>query len=490
MFNHLFFNTILYFSGYFFLSALGNLPLILKHSLAFIAGTALWGIVSTFLIILKIQVGLMPIIFGIGITIISFSFISERSETFFDKKKCFYMELKWGLVFILFFIIAHFLLDLFWIPQLTTDSHSYIAAGKAIINNGTFPIDLPGKNFFLNAKMSLLPALISGGYLFGINLYISIFPIMAFYLSFFSMYILYEILITLNLSNITRSVLIAIGLLLMISPPAYLYHTFYIHTNMITACYFSGSIIFILKYKNNINKNWLIISSVFLGAAALVRIEMIFFSFIPISVLIADKKPDNKDFTLFLSVFMAIAFGWHFYRLSLVGLSLDYHNFGFAEASCFFLLIAIWSITISEKIYRKVTCFSPQIFTGSLLVVLFFLSFYFHSNFIECIKNLYQIICFNKAQLGFGWGKFWLILMSAIIISIPIKHNYLTSLFYIIITFILFRLIFYSTPMLSGIPHIYSGSRIILHIYPVSVIFVITLIGILILKLRRGLMKL
>lgn len=352
-----------------------------------------------------------------------------------------------------------------------------MAAAKCISNNGTFPLDLPGKDFFLNARMVQLPSLMAIADLFDVDLYLSLFPLLAFYLVFFTLLVVHSQLESLSLSFPIRSGLI-LASLLFFGVPAYLYHSFYFHTNLLTACYYCAGIFAIFYYIKTPRPEWVFLAAVFLAATTLTRISMLYFVFIPITILIGLKKPDNRHFFLFLIPFVLITYGWQLFRLSLVGLDTGYHNIGGAELGSLPLLLILAVFTVSDKLYHRITRHSPLIAVIGLLILLASLAVKYPSGLTECMSYLYKILFFNLGQAGWGWGWFWALFVIVFFADLPRnKFPEEKALCYVLLMFALFRVIIYTTPMVSGDSNVFSGSRILLHIFPVAVSYLIIALG-------------
>jgi hypothetical protein len=470
-------NTIFFFSGFIFLVCRNLSSPYLICILAYIVGAALWGVLTTLYIVIGVLVSKLSL--GIGMT--GFLLITcawgraGRKASTWDIIS---QQLVSVLISLLLIVSVNYILDSWWLPQFSFDSYAYMAAGKTIANNGFFPIDLPGKEFFLNARMAHLPALLAIGYLFGVDLFISLFPLLAVSLIILTVYMIFVWLSAFHLTVYIRLLLALAGGLAMAVTPAFVFHSFYFHTNMITACYYTVAIIAILHYRQSGIRDWLVLAALMLGAASHVRIEMIYFAFFPILLLFSKFYPREKDMAVFFMIFLTITFGWHFYRLYWVGLSLGYHNFGKLELMSFFLYLAVGGVCSFCRGYLSLFRFTERISVIALLALLGFVAFSYRDNFMESFSVLLQIIFENKSQAGWGWGSFWIFLFVCLAISFLYQQDQiLKNLSFLILMYWLLRIILYSTPLLAGSSQWYSGSRILLHIFPAAVIFSLTLFG-------------
>lgn len=479
MIGQLGYNSILYLIGYLFLVSGFPLPKHLRYSTAYFFGMALWAVVSTFLIIFSIKICL-PTVLSICLAIILLISFFNRDRL----KETDRLEFIWFPIYFTVFILINIALFHYNPIVYQPDSIKYIGMGLDIGRSGYFPPpdymsgDIKIIKYFLQGRMVFLPVIMAGSHLFGVDFYHTIFPLSA--VCFLPVFAILFFIATepLNLKKSSRLLLGVLGALMIVSVPAYLFHAYYINNNLLVSIFFSISILSIFIYRGGKDRTWLFVAAFTLGVTVLQRTEMSFFSVIPIAMLISSRRLERRDYGMFLLIFLSIAFSWHLYKMSYLGLGKYYHEWGLLQLATYSMYILSYFIVHFETTKREIAHRAPEILISVLMILIIFPLILDKQGALYSISNLFLII--TTSQGVNGWGAIWLLIMTVTVIEIAVikKRNCDFWIQTLIIFFAMRILLYSSESFLKGANSVFhSGSRILLHILPIGVFFVFYLLA-------------
>lgn len=370
----------------------------------------------------------------------------------------------------------------------TPDSQDYDGLGRLLFHEGLFIEKGTCFEIWLSQYYSIfLSSLLAIGHLFNVKMLYSIFPTTSIMFT-----LLFYFLINKEVNFISRNTYSKIFfntflLLLLCLPWMYVIHSFYLNGNLLTGIFFSLSTF--MFYLAIINKNqiFILLGFIFSSQLFLLRIEMAFFSIIPIFLfVILFEEPIERKWILFI-LFLIIGYQWYTFMFLFNEYKLSYlFNYNnslnsagnyYLYTQCLVLSILCYiliNLKITQNIIKK---YQNSIFFSLVIIVSIILVIFFSKEFTESLKNLLKLMFYN--DFG-GWGIHWYLILIAIPISLIFIFNdkSVRFLLYSILIFFWFRLILYTiAPSIADDNCWGSGNRMLLHIFPVSVFFFIVILS-------------
>lgn len=293
-------------------------------------------------------------------------------------------------------------------------------------------------------------------------------------------------------SGFWSTIWLLLVLTLFLSNRLVVFHSFYLLTNLTTMAYYTFGILSLYEYLKKKESFWFILACFFLGCTGLVRKEMLLFSLLPFLFVSWKNYFPRLSVSFFgfalYSLFAYLWFSWGI--LGVLGISevieTDFKTAttglggALIVAFCFILSLIIfffpWHI-IKKRIRIIVYLF--------LFISLVAFSYYFENNLTVSVKE-FCLLAFRKGC----WGSFWYLLFLGIFIYVFLRivpvsfrnlladirvdsrdDNSMDLLTFIILAFLISRVILYAIINPFASHYNASGNRILLHIYPVAVYF-------------------
>jgi len=482
--SQIIFNVTLFLMGFVVLTiCFKEMETTLRYLLSFFAGMGLWSVVSTLLIILSIKFCILSVMLGyfVVVTLI----VSIRKKCSLSNSISF--ETGSFLKFMVLFVLANILIyHLFRITNLTPDSVRYLGIGQNIADSGFYAAkELCFSDydvaFYAIARMSFLPSLLAGSYLFGVDFYNTLYPLAS---------LLFLLLISLIIDDHTekfniggyKQKLVSLSLpIMLMSVPIYRYHSMYVNQNLFACFYYSLCVLFILSFEKSGKLYWLQLGGFCLGLTTLIRSEISIFCLIPTALLLSTKLLKCREYVTFTACFLAILVPWQIFKTMLAikanaGFNPESHNnlISLIIQWMSFSLMFFAVICFYVPLLRKMLLHAPAIFMTVMLAVLVIFLFIKSPDTIKSLSGLGKVLFFKKFQY-MHWGGFWYALVVILILTTRfLRFKCIASLFYSIISYVLIRIIIYALAT-EAMPSS-SGSRILLHVLPVCCYFMILVV--------------
>ena len=480
---HLLFNASLYLTGFLFLSLGFSLPVYCRHFMAFLAGVALWGIISTFYLIVSIPLTLINILLFFAL-LLSLTIWNRRKEIF-KSDRSYKKELLWFGLFFSVFILLHIAVSNYNLTFVSFDSWRYIGIGQAIGKSGYFPP--PGFqawDYFLSARMAILAVLYAISYLYHIELPYTLMPLTAIYFLLTFLALFFIATESTRLAPRLRLLLGICGVLLMATLPAYWFHAYFVNQNLLTSVYFTCSLMSLFIYRHQRRLLWLIIAAVSLSVTTLMRNEMSFFASIPLLMLLSMEGLEKKEYKIFLLIFISISFPWRVFNVYLLGLDHLVHDWGVLQIGVYVIYLLSYFM-IHFKITRDhLAPLTPAITIGILTTLIFGLMSFSTikptEGMFASINSVF-LIMFKSSGKYEDWRLIWFVILFFLVINaLFIKEKQIHFWKDVLVIFILLRLILYSIGLFSieaAASMFNSGSRILMHLMPSGICYVMLSLG-------------
>ena len=472
--NQVLFLTGIYISGFLYLLPFGNIiDKKLVSLISFFVGLIVWveAVVINLAISnnLRLEILLIIVIFGFFIINVIVRLLGIHIPWWRTIKKIHGLFL---LFFIGITIICSFFLNYI---HFSVDSQVYEGMARLLTNYGVVGPEHPYIfEWQVHARLIFIPGIHAVSHLFNIEVFYALYPVSSimFIATFFWF-------INNNLKNMKINHLIRIsmgvgGVLLLCTSILFIAHSFFLHTNLMTSIYFSLGTIFFYKYISQKGKFWLVLSIIFFAATIQIRKEMAIFSLPPILYILQNDSELERTYVLGLYGLFMFFYNWIFLMISMHGFQLGEARGGFMiYLICFALMTMMFfsSLSIRWRIFIKKHLFSLII---STVVGVIFLFLTFSEKLIPAFISLLKFLYIPR----FGaWGGFWFgfsIVVILYITNLSIKTEKLGFLLFSIFYFFVLRLVLYG--FFSGIKDNYwstSGNRIILHIFPTAIFFMV-----------------
>jgi hypothetical protein len=476
--EQLHYNAVLYLIGYLLLLG-SSLPLYLRHAMAYFSGMALWAIASVFLIVASVRLSTISVLAACALVIVLVIWFRRREIV--RMKGLLRGEIFWFFVGLSFFLALNVALFHLNLLNFSRDSFSYIGLGESIAKSGYFPS--PGMHnsdilYFVQKRLIFLAMLIAGSYLFGVSIYSTLFPLTA--LSFLPVFVMLFFVASksINPKRFIRLVLGMCGALLIADLPAYLYQAYYVNNNLLVSVFYSIGLFSVFIYDNRREKIWVTIAALTLACTMLLRNEMCVFSLIPISLFMSIKGLDRGDYRLFLFILVSVSLPWYLFKLRYLGLG-NYLPYGNGEILQIFVFLGYgvsYVVVHFDATRNGLAVVAPKVLITTLAVFLIGCLYYLPLGSIKSINFLLHVISGSKGV--HDWGVIWLAFAIAAVIGLAFVENR-ESIFWIqaVVAFFLMRVILYSVFEVLSDSHVASGSRILLHILPAGVCYILLLLA-------------
>jgi|GEM_PF-5849070 hypothetical protein len=323
--------------------------------------------------------------------------------------------------------------------------------------------------------MVFLPVLCAGAEFFGIQFHYSLYPLAAFYLLLALPQLFLCIGGTIRISPKAKFGWGILAALLVLSDRGYWVHAFFVNNHLLLGFYFTLSVIGIIKYRENRQLFWLVIAAMALATTSLQRNEMAVFAFVPTALLMSLEDLDRKHYAAFLGTFLAIAFGWQFYRVAKLGVGVHIHGWGMAQVGLFCCYLASYPIVHFQILRKNVARRAPVIFLllGTALTIGILL--FAPSRLVKSSLCLWDSLTMANVygEHRYDWGILWIGFAAVYLLNLAlVKDRVLALLSWGIALFFVLRILIFSLPMFKGIVCNNSGSRILMHILPLCGIYV------------------
>lgn len=475
------FNMTLFLMGFVVLTiSFKEMETKLRYLLSFFAGMGLWSFVSTLLIILTFKFCVLSVISGYFVIVILI--ISIRKKCGLSNSLSF--ETVSLLKFMLLFVLANVLIyHLFRITNLTPDSLRYLGLAHNIADSGFYAAkELHFSDydvaFYAIARMSFLPSLLAGSYLFGIDFYNTLYPLASIFFLLLMSQIIVDHTAQFDIGDHKKR-LVSLSLpIMLMSIPIYRYHSMYVNQNLFACFYYSLCFLFILSFAKSDKLYWLQLGGFCLGLTTLMRSEISVFCLIPTALLLSIKTLKCREYFTFTACFLAISVPWQIFKTMLAikanaGFDPESHNnlISLIMQWVSFSLMFFAVICIYVPLLRKMLLHAPAILMSVMLVALIVLLITKGPDTIKSLSGLGRVLFFKKFQY-MHWSGFWYALVAILIMSTRfLRIKIIASLFYSTISYMLIRIIIYSLAT-RAMPSS-SGSRILLHVLPVFCYFMI-----------------
>jgi hypothetical protein len=447
--------------------------------MSYITGLALCGIITTLLVVFQIKLTLFSVaILYIAITALTYRMNHVTGKLINIKKDALYVFCGCGAVIILtvLFYKYNFI-------HLSGDSYRYILIGHSIEEFGFFNRDYFGWEYAARRRMSFLPLIFAASKFFKIDFFYTFLPISAFTQVFLVPSIAYKLSRGFRGKKKVGYILCFLSGTTIASIPAYWWHAFYVSNNLLVSLYFTLSLAAVLIYCDEPNLDWLVISALFLGTTTLLRNEMTVFASIVLIILLSSKNLSAKTYLIFLCIFFGIGFTWHAYRVILLGIGRHAHGWGLVQLLLFTCFGVSFLIVYFENLRKFLSANIIKVYLFLLFTVSIIIFNIFPNEMIESLKYLLTIMSNpeNNPLKGHNWSIFWIILSCFFVYDLLfIKSPKTLFLGGAIAIFLTYRVLLYGSPFLAsgdGVlkSHFNSGSRILIHIFPTSVIYIYSL---------------
>lgn len=476
MYEQIYFNVCLYLVGYLFLLNWPSLSVHLRHIMAFLGGMAIWGIISTLLIVTSVPLSPVTIASAVIVLLVPLYYYNRRlilepGLSFLSR------ELFWASIYCSLFISANLLLARYNHTLVIGDSFMYLGIGRDIVISGYFPPPgLEDWEYFLRSRMSFLATLVAGATFFNIELIRIITPLAALYFAGLLTLLFYQSSEKIDLRPRLRFFIGLVGALLMVTVPGYyLKHAYYINQNLFTAIFFTTSIAAIYIYDIRRESQWLVISAICLGATTLMRTEMNFFAVIPIVALLGIDDIKRREYALFLFSFVAVALPLQIFIAYKLGMSRHYHGWPLGQVLVYLVYLTSYFIVHLRSLRSRVAPRAQQLLTAALVVVMLAAAIG-KMNVLGSITDLLSIVVFSEGTVR--WGVIWIAIAAVLVTGTIFNKDKDKSFDYwvhILLAFFMLRIVLYSLGLFreGSNSQFYSGSRILLHIMPVGIMYML-----------------
>ena len=384
------------------------------------------GCINPFLgiIILSISVGFL-IIYNFPINLISVFLvifilwfvlnIKNVMQNFRSNEKIYLLGSKSYLIskelitlFILYTVIGTFFI-LLKTSIAGSDSTQFEGVGRFFANGGKVIDKPPFLAFLLNGRLLVIGAMHALNRLFGsYNLYALNPTIVIWFLCFITL-LFYDFLC--DLQKLPKIILSGMFFLSLVFSKNFFLQIFYIHSNGFAMIYYSLAIISLYAFTKSGKNSWLRLGSFFIGAATLIRIDMLIFSLLYFVLLTKLVKDDASELKRSWTIFFLVSFPWRLFTLSYTSFDVFYVNATHILLLLFaHILLASFTIIYQKRIGNIYTNL-PLLCMVSLLI---FISLYsiFHP---ESLQLTWEI--FVKYRL---LGQDWIFLFITMVLMLSI----------------------------------------------------------------------
>jgi|GEM_PF-4725002 len=351
---------------------------------------------------------------------------------------------------------------------------------------GAFPDSTAKVHYVLfNVRLPFYISVNNIAYLAGINFFYSFLSASTVFITVFVVGIwLEEYGEDRNSRHLKYSVVALVTLLL--SSKIIQFHTFYYLSNLTSMTYFTVGLFSLYRYLRREERYLLLYACFFLGLTGIIRKEMLVFSLIPVWYVLFVCK-GNIGFLYKIYAFIAYSFcsyTWYFWGMSLANTGfVELLNSGIKTSSHGGILVSCMSFVLAGIVFllpwQKIKCKRGFVYILYVLVIALTIVFKL-DDFSTAFSNLVLLMFTENGMWGFVWylllmaSIFWGILRVLDLSCDDQTHSRMSFLPFVLGTFLIVRVVLYV--YFDGPQDVSwndSGNRILLHILPVAVYFII-----------------
>jgi len=272
-------------------------------------GVALWVFGVTFSLILPFKSSLLSILVSIIVLVcVYYKLFGNKESNSFGKKRV----TKLAIWFIIYGAVS-VLITSHNAVNTSPDSFAYLVYGNYIAEFGELNKSLP----FIE-RISV-PAVLSAAGILKVDYLAGIFPLISLcFLAIFGWFI-WKVMNYLGKKQLESIIMSILAVLLLGTSYNYVYHSFYIGTNLFASIYFSIAFLSMFMYFYEKKQHWITISFASLAVFSLTRPEAVAFSFIILSLYLWQIKT-KREWLSYIIPFVLLTYPWHMYIISYQGL--------------------------------------------------------------------------------------------------------------------------------------------------------------------------
>ena len=475
MLSHLLFNLTFYSLGLAFLFVLGRFDWRFRCALAFPIGVGLWGVSSGLCIVFRVNLtGLNAGL--VSIVLLCILVGCYRPELAVEYKIC---RNKWPscLGHFLFFSVLIIVATWFSFHHnymfFSADTWRYIFFGDMIGKIGAIP---PEHTRNLDEFTALIPLLTATGRSFGINfLPFTLFPLYGISL-LIALIVLTWVKVRESVDQyLHRSMLCLFTALLCVSTPVFLAHAYYVNEHMLAGINFLIVVVSIHEYTKNEQIKWLRLAGFCMGILTLQRAEMTLFGFLPLCLLISFTQKRAVVIS-YLLPFLCIAYGWEIYKKITYNYTplLARGALLYQGGLLFCYVLTVWLIGKKglKKSVKHVASLLAVFFLAIMVASIFFAGDKSFADPMTALTELGKILFMQPQNMYCEWGLSWYFIFSIILLDFLVLRTPNNGLRMLLINILMIRILLYSFPgIFPGLIHDSSGSRILMHFFPVFILY-------------------
>jgi hypothetical protein len=280
----------------------------------------------------------------------------------------------------------------------------------------------------------------SAGLAFGFDYIYALYPLMALSFFLFFFWSLFSPLKERRLALNGELIFSLIASLFLVSSYFILFHTVYIHSNLIFGIYVFIAIIGLWNRLVRKERNWLVISFVALTTSSFCRLEGALFSLIIISVFISLEIISSKEKMFYIGAFSLIVIIWHmklFFTLSLNTSKYFLSPKRALTVATLYVLTFVLLWLSQKRPLRKWKKYLPILMLYVLSVgwSILILTLGLRIKGGLLVLNRYGFLLLNMMKQG-GWGITWIAVVLFFVVALFLKRFKHESLFiYFIFSF-------------------------------------------------------
>ena len=470
MLNQVIFNLVIFLMGYIFLFTLSSIGRHYRCVISYLIGIALWGIVSTLIIISQIKLNIYSVMcmYFIFVGII---YYSKNRYLEFARWKEEFLVCGGGCVVILFLTLVFYRYNFI---TLTPDSYLHVFYGWRIEEVGYFNEHL---NYWgiggYDLRMPFLPLIYAGSRMFGVDFFYTCFPIAGILTLLLVPFTVFKLCFYTKISTIARVTIAILCCISLLTIPTFWEQLFYVNNHLLVSAYFLLSFASVLFFKKDCRNDWLILAAICLGVTVLQRQEMLLFVSSVILVLLCCSNLNRKDYAVFLGIFTITVVPWLLYRIPLSNLESEGTG-GVLFQLILFCFYPLSYFVIHFKVIRKnLSPYFGKIFFFVLVTVIAVFIKMDSEQVAASIKGLITLMGADH-YVNVYWGITWLILIMCALTDVMILRSKEGMMFLsVIAAYSGYRLLIFSIPgSLVANEDLLVGNRILFHILPICITYI------------------